>query len=587
MRIVVCFLLFLLNYPSVLYAQSDEIRNRQRAIFIYNITQQISYGTAIPNDYFSIGIMGSDLLTAEFQKMQQENRTVKGKPLKLVKFGSVDEIEQVQLVYVNKKLNYDLGEVLEKTSGKSILVVSEGYGYNSSMINMIDIDDVFQFEINQTRLNQEKITVSPSLKNLAINSADRWHEMYQQSTKSLKEERQKVAQQKSLILQQQSQILEQQDLMVSQQSRLKEQIEQIDVRNVAVEQLQVKINDQQKLYDEKVAAHTVLEKHLEDEQQEFDLRKKEILALDKTLSEQRDLLSNQSSQIDSQQEILSQQRSELNDQRKFIFLFVILSLLAIIIVVVLSRSYRIKKKLNRILETKNVSIEAYSDELKEKNKEMEQFAYVVSHDLQEPLNSITGLLGFIDIDQLDESGKMGVEMIASSTVRMRELIKGLLEHSKLGHQVPFALVDCSRLLADVKDNLAQVLKDTGTTLEVGNLPTVMGHDVKLTLLFQNLISNALKFNKKGVKPVVSIQATESTDDRGGVCWQFEVKDNGIGIAEKNREKIFLIFQRLHGRSEYEGTGIGLAHCKKIVDLHRGKIWVESEVGVGSSFYFTI
>lgn len=227
----------------------------------------------------------------------------------------------------------------------------------------------------------------------------------------------------------------------------------------------------------------------------------------------------------------------------------------------------------------------YTEKLEIKNRELEQFTYIASHDLQEPLRSISSLAEMI-VEQyqgkLDAEADTYLQFITQSVNRMSQLIKGLLDYSRLGKAELDSHVDCNEIMGTVIADLRSAIHDSNAIINVKQLPVLSAYPMELKLLFQNLLSNAIKFRKKDRQLYVNVSACLT--DEG---WRFEFQDNGIGLDPRFREKIFEIFQRLHSKSAYEGTGIGLAHCKKIVAMHNGRIWVDAVPGEGSKFYFII
>ena len=224
-------------------------------------------------------------------------------------------------------------------------------------------------------------------------------------------------------------------------------------------------------------------------------------------------------------------------------------------------------------------------ELYRSNKELEEFAYIASHDLQEPLRSVAGscqLLKRRYADKLDASAIEFIDFAVAGAKRMEELIKDLLSYSQVSTKGKEpVLTDLNKVLANVLDNLRVAISDTQAKIIIADLPILPVDEWQVYQLFQNLIANSLKF-KSSEPPRIHIGVTK--DD---VCWHFSIKDNGIGIDPKYFDRIFLVFKRLHSREEYPGTGIGLASCKKIVERHGGKIWLESAVGAGTTFHFTL
>lgn len=230
-------------------------------------------------------------------------------------------------------------------------------------------------------------------------------------------------------------------------------------------------------------------------------------------------------------------------------------------------------------------IENQNKKLKLQNKELEQFTYVISHDLQEPLRT---LLSFSSLFQeefkgvFNESADIYLYYIQNSSKRMQELVNGLLDYARIGKERELTTINCNEILNETLVDMTFSITENDVKVKVGDLPVIFGYSIELRLLFQNLISNAIKFRRKDIQSEINIDAFQ--EERR---WIFSVKDNGIGIDDKDQEKIFTIFKRLHNRDDYEGTGIGLSHCKKIVDLHGGNLWVDSELGRGSVFNFSI
>lgn len=237
------------------------------------------------------------------------------------------------------------------------------------------------------------------------------------------------------------------------------------------------------------------------------------------------------------------------------------------------------------LRKKDVDLKRALKFLKFKNKELEEFTYITSHDLQEPIRTIISLIDILNAsskDKFDTREEEIMKYIKDAGFRMRSLILGLLDYSRLGKEKISSKVNCNDLIKEVQQDLSSSIAQHDATIDVQELPIVPGYKTDLRLLFQNLISNAIKFRKKQEKPHIRITFKE--DEAG---WEFCVADNGIGIPKKYRVRVFKIFQRLHSREKYEGYGLGLTHCRKIIELHNGKIWVTSEEDVGSNFYFTL
>ncbi|PIB36190.1 hypothetical protein BFP72_12695 [Reichenbachiella sp. 5M10] len=244
-----------------------------------------------------------------------------------------------------------------------------------------------------------------------------------------------------------------------------------------------------------------------------------------------------------------------------------------------------RNKLAEINENLENRVKERTAKLEQKNKELEQFSYIASHDLQEPLRTISNYIQVVHEDfedTLSEEVLVYLQAISKSTERMRALIFALMNFSRLGHNRSLTEVNSEKIVTEVIEDLQQLIQSKKAKIEVGRLPRIYAYETELRQVFQNLISNALKFQKANHTCDIQINYLELENHH-----QFSVSDNGIGIASKDIDRIFHIFQKLHLSQTYEGHGIGLAYCKKIIELHDGDIWAESEKGKGSTFYFTL
>ena len=239
------------------------------------------------------------------------------------------------------------------------------------------------------------------------------------------------------------------------------------------------------------------------------------------------------------------------------------------------------------LKQLNEQLQHRADQLAASNAELEQFAFIASHDLQEPLRMISNFLALLELkykDKLDETANQYIDFAVDGAGRLRKMIQDLLQFSRVGRkEIPFGWIDMNHLLKEVLHYNRSIIEERQAVFEKPNeLPSVYGNETLLQQVLQNLILNALKYQKPGARPVIRVDAKDTAHS-----WQFSIEDNGIGIDSQFFNKIFILFQRLHNKDEYTGTGIGLSVCKKIIEGHKGKMWVESVPGKGSTFYFTI
>lgn len=275
-----------------------------------------------------------------------------------------------------------------------------------------------------------------------------------------------------------------------------------------------------------------------------------------------------------------------NKLKKLYLYFASLGGLALIVLLWLAYGrYKAETKAKYLVEMKNAEIEVQNKKLAVSNSDLEQFAYVASHDLKEPLrmiNNYSNLLNKRYQNKIDESGKEFLYYISDAATRMDKLLDGLLEYSRVNRKnLDSKNINLAEVVKTVTNTLQERIKQTKAKVYIGKLPSIQANYTQMIQVFQNLMGNALKFNNSDGAEIIIDSYLEEDD------YVFMVKDNGIGIDEENIDRIFQVFQRLHTHREYEGTGIGLSITKKIVERYGGKIWVTSEPGKGSTFYFTL
>ncbi|MEQ8276337.1 MAG: ATP-binding protein [Deltaproteobacteria bacterium] len=243
---------------------------------------------------------------------------------------------------------------------------------------------------------------------------------------------------------------------------------------------------------------------------------------------------------------------------------------------------RAKRTLEAVNEELEQRVAERTAQLEEKNEELAQLVFMASHDLQGPLRTILGLLDVLQEDVLPERIRPSVGFIAREAVRMRDVVHDVVAFSALEPTGATESIDARRVVHDVVEELSNAIREAGAEVEVGALPTVQVDERALHTLFFGLLSNAIKFRRLDEPPHVRVDAL-----REDARWVFSVADDGIGFDMQYCERVFTMFQRLHKKTVYEGTGIGLALCRKIVAMHGGEIWVKSSPGSGATFYFSL
>ncbi|WP_290269524.1 YfiR/HmsC family protein [Algibacter miyuki] len=575
------------------YAQNtdnEQVKRLKRAIFIFNVAEQTFYGNTHTDLNFVIGVLGKDRTIIDLKSLALK-RKIKDKPVKVISFNSVKDIENADIVYTNYENNFDISYVLNKISSDNTLLITENYPYNSSMINIVNVGNDFQYEINEKLMLSNNISTHYNLQKNAISSIEKWKQLFQNSENTLVKTKDKLSKVENHVKLKDQEIENQKKTIGTKENLLKNKNKSLANQKSEINELISLTELQEKKYSEKLIIESDLEQRILKQIDSLKNKQEQITLSNSEIEKQRIVLAKQKEEILDKETKANAINEKLNTQRTINYLLLALVIFAVVLVWILFKNYYATKRLNTVLKEKNNKIYSQSFTLASKNKELEEFAYITSHDLKEPLATISGLIALLKDDykdQLDDDAMTSMEFIDKSSERMRTQIDDLLEYSKLGKSKEKTAIDCNDLLGEITLDIANAITRFNAKITYENLPTVMGSKVELRGVFQNLINNAIKFKKPDVNPEVVITfKTVTYGPQNSSFWQFEVADNGIGIAQKHKSKIFSIFQRLHSREEYEGTGIGLSFCKKIVESLGGQIWFESEIHKGTTFFFTI
>ncbi len=585
MKFKVLYILFsFLFFSNVLLSQTndDQFLAKKRAIYIMNIAEQVS-GYKKNNRKFVIGVL-KDKTTARALLMRSAKRKINKKPTSIKLVENLEELNNVDLLYVNKSFGFNIEDILSKIKKYQTLLISENYNFEPSMINISNLNGDFIIDVNVNTMTKNGFNASPSLLESSLKSAKNWKQLYARTKV--------VAQEQKLILKEQEK-----ELIEQRKEFFIKEIESFS-KDLKIEEEQKRVEDLQKLTNSQRIKFKETKGLLRELENRYSVQKALVTSKEKELLSQKNLIENQSNflqaqekRIQLQREILGEQEEKLSQQRKINWLLLALITSILLFLYYFYKTRQKERLLIKDLEQKNTEIAQKSKVLTRQNSELEQFAFIASHDLQEPLHTVTSFSNFLledYYDQLDDMGKENLVYIKEGCDRMSILIRSLLDYSRIGTNRKLEVIKSKVLLQNIIKNFNATINETGAKIILGSMPEVKGYRVELGLLFQNLISNAIKFRKHDEVPVVTIYGTKlPKTNEYSYRWEFFVKDNGIGISKKHQNDIFNIFKRLHARHEYEGTGIGLAHCKKIISFHNGDISVKSEKGKGSIFSFTI
>jgi len=579
----VLIIFFLIS--SSIFSQNigdDKIIGEKRALFLVNIIEQIEGFKFYDKNNFKIGVFEDDIMFNSLKRITR-SRDIKNREVSIKKIRSLTEVKNINALYIRNNDDLNSISLLNKVRGKSILLITENNNSGNSMVNISLFKDNFYVEVIPIIMIRNGFKASSLLLQKSLSSIKDLNELLALEVSKENKEKEEVLNQEKNILES---IIKKANTVIEDKNSII--IKEKNNNN----ELQAKSKKQDNQLKEKIVKLEGFEKNYTLQQQLLNLKTEEVNSKRREISIQDKYLKNQKGLIEKQQKILKNQKIALNNQNRINTLFIIMGILSLGFMIYIIKININRKDLLYRLKQKHKEVAKKSSTLEMQNKELEQFAYIASHDLQEPLHTITSFADFMYEDYkdiLDEEGKDNLNYIKSGCNRMENLVKSLLDYSRIGSERKLKYLDSKKIVDTIIQDFNALINETKAQIYFGhNMPMIYAYPTELRMLFQNIISNAIKFRKPNSIPKIYIEGEQLEKNLEFTHrWRFKIRDNGIGIASEHQKKIFDIFQRLHTREDYEGTGIGLAHCKKVIMFHHGDIWVNSALGSGTIFNFTI
>jgi len=588
-----------LNLIAVLAMQGQSIRmDDLKSVFIIRFAQNITWPNEQKLDSFRIGFYQEDSLIVNRIRQLEKYTTVRNKPIKCIYLKSYDysEIKEVQALYLNEFRTFSLSKLKKSIGVNPILVISNN-SYSKSFIMINFLYDLtkstrLSFETNKRNISANGMELDPSILLLGGTEID-LRNLYRISEDSLRKEKTKVEEQLKMIKNQELRIIEQLKDIEIQNDYIRIQKLSINDQNAILENLSIEIDN--KLKDITNQSETLKTLNTEVSKKNKQLKKliNNIRKQEEIIAFQKDSIIFQKKNIKSQAEDLGIKQNIIKNQRQIIYLISFLSLVIAILLSITIRLYRNKLNLskkfeqqNSIISNQNEELETQSRNLQQINKELESFSYSVSHDLRAPLRSIDGFSQILIEDysgNIDTEGKAVLARIRTATNRMSGLINDLLKLSRISrHTIIEEIVDITAFSNSILKELRFSQPERKATISIEDNLMVRGDSHLLQIAISNLLENAWKFTSKNENTEISVYS----DYKDSIKYII-IKDNGAGFDMQYKEKLFTAFQRLHHNSEFPGTGIGLSIVQRIINLHKGEIFAESKVNMGTSIYIKL
>ena len=595
MQKVLYLIFFLLLVGKSSFAQIEAnktIRNKQRVNYIYNFTDYITWSSLGNKETFKIGVYGQEnqALINEFKKFAAK-KTIKNLPVEVVNVTKLEDIKGIEILYIHQQSGVELSAILPKLLLKEILLVSENYAFRGSMINFMEFENEFHFDVNETHINDGGLLVSPQLLTFSIQQQKDWEEIFEQ----LEEEQDKIAEQTNELEVLNEEIELQKSRLDTQRDQIREQQRNLNAQEGDIEDKRIELQNKLTKIDRQKRELTNLQDRINlQNNQTFELtntlgqqedsiqqRKRQILVQYHTMQEQKERITSQVEAINDQDKELNSQLEILRSQGLLLYVFLGIIIVILGLIFYAWRQYKRKKKSEEEVRIQNQKLLAL-------NESLDSFVYRVSHDLKAPVINVKNMITMLKEHSTPEEESLVpkiIENLELSSNRLDLTITDLLELSKIEK------IDEIRDQIQIKEVFESILPEYQDELDSIGAQVELSFTDKGTYssfsemasVFQNLLTNSIKYRRKDVPLVIKIATRDMSN-----AMLVDYSDNGQGIDLKQFEgKLFSMFQRFTSDKSISGTGVGMYIIKRLIDKNNGKVNLESERNKGLRYLITL
>lgn len=580
------------GFAQIRFEVNKSIRNKQRVNYIYNFTDYITWSNLSTQTTFRIGIFGNDqqALIDEFEKVATKKK-IKNLPVEVVNITSLNDLKGIEILYIHKQSKLDIKSVLPKLALKEVLLVSENYLFRESMINFMEFENEFHFDVNETHINDAGLLVSPQLLTFSIQQQKDWQAIFEQleveqkiierQTNELESLNVEIDLQKEHLEAQRIQIKQQQINLNLQEGDIEAKKNELEGKLAEINRQQNQLGVLQKRINSQNDEAYRLTNTLDRQEDSIHFRKQQLLKQRHTMLEQEQRILNQTNAINDQDEELNSQLGRLRSQGLLIYVFLGIIVVILALIYFAWREYKRKKKSEAEVISQNQKLLAL-------NESLDSFVYRVSHDLKAPVINVKNMISMLkDHTKEDEHSLVPkiIENLELSSNRLDLTITDLLELSKIEK------VDEIRDQIRIKDVLQSILPEYQDELDsIGAKVNLSFQDngtyssfSEMASVLQNLLTNSIKYRRKDLPLVIDV----ATKDKNGKMI-IDYRDNGQGIDLKKFEgKLFSMFQRFTSDQSITGTGVGMYIVKRLIDKNNGKVKLESQPNNGLRYLITL